>query len=149
MKIAIGSDHGGYHLKETIKKYLLDNNYEIEDFGTHCTESVDYPDFALPVAEAVADGQFDRGILICGTGQGISIAANKVKGIRAAVVSETFSARMSRLHNNANILALGGRVIGPDLALEIVDVWLKTSFEGGRHERRVNKIGDIERKYNR
>lgn len=149
MKIAIGSDHGGYLLKENIKEYLLAHHYEIEDFGTHSTNSVDYPDFAQAVAEAVADGQFDRGILICGTGLGISIAANKVRGIRAAVVHESFSAKMSRQHNNANILALGGRVVGPDLAMEIVDVWLNTPFEGGRHERRVNKIGAIEKKYNR
>lgn len=149
MKIVIASDHGGYILKEHIKKYLEDNKYDIEDFGTHSLESVDYPDFAQKVAEAVAQGQYDRGILICGTGLGISIAANKVRGIRAAVVTESFSAKMSRLHNNANVLALGGRVVGPDLATEIVDVWINTSFEGGRHERRVNKIMDIERKYER
>jgi len=149
MKIVIASDHGGYLLKEHIKKYLEDNKYDIKDFGTHSLESVDYPDFAQEVAEAVAQGQYDRGILICGTGLGISIAANKVRGIRAAVVSESFSAKMSRLHNNANILALGGRVVGPDLATEIVDVWINTPFEGGRHERRVNKISQIEEKYSR
>jgi ribose 5-phosphate isomerase B len=149
MKIVIASDHGGYVLKEHIKKYLEENNYDVEDVGTHSLESVDYPDFAQKVAEAVAQGQYDRGILICGTGLGISIAANKVRGIRAAVVSESFSAKMSRLHNNANVLALGGRVVGPDLATEIVDVWINTPFEGGRHERRVNKIMDIERKYER
>src|SRR5690554_4037024 len=149
MKIVIASDHGGYLLKEHIKKYLEDNKYDIKDFGTHSLESVDYPDFAQEVAEAVAQGQYDRGILICGTGLGISIAANKVRGIRAAVVSESFSAKMSRLHNNANILALGGRVVGPDLATEIVEVWINTPFEGGRHERRVNKISQIEEKYSR
>ena len=149
MKVVIGSDHGGYLLKEQIKKYLEEQQYEIEDFGTHSQESVDYPDFAQKVAEAVANGQFDRGILICGTGLGISIAANKVKGIRAAVVNECFSARLSRFHNDANILALGGRVIGPDLAMEIVDVWMKTPFEGGRHARRVNKITEIEKKYSK
>ena len=147
MKIVIASDHGGFLLKEHIRKYLEDNNYDIEDFGTQSLESVDYPEFAQKAAEAVAQGQFDRGILICGTGQGISMAANKVRGIRAAVVTESFSAKMSRLHNNANILALGGRVVGPDLATEIVDVWLNTAFEGGRHERRVNKIGQIEEKH--
>ena len=146
MKIAIGSDHGGYFLKEHIKRYLQEKEYDIEDFGTHSSESVDYPDIAVKVAEAVAEGQYERGILLCGTGLGISIAANKVKGIRAAVVSECFSARMSRLHNDANILALGGRVVGPDLATEILDVWLETPFEGGRHERRVNKISEIEKK---
>lgn len=147
MKIVIGSDHGGYILKEHIKKYLEDNNYNVEDFGTHSMESVDYPEFGQKVAEAVAQGKFDKGILICGTGLGISIAANKVKGIRAAVVSESFSAKMSRLHNNANILALGGRVVGPDLAVEIVDVWLNTPFEGGRHQNRLDKITEIENKY--
>lgn len=146
MKIVIGSDHGGYFLKEHIKRYLQEKEYHIEDFGTHTSESVDYPDIAVKVADAVVEGEYDRGILLCGTGLGISIAANKVKGIRAAVVSECFSARMSRLHNDANILALGGRVVGPDLATEILDVWLKTPFEGGRHERRVNKISEIEKK---
>ncbi len=149
MKIAIGSDHGGYHLKEHIKKYLEENDYEIKDFGTHSLESVDYPDFAQVVAEAVAAGEYDKGILICGTGLGISIAANKVKGIRATVVNDCYSAKMSRAHNNANILALGGRVVGPDLATEITKIWLETPFEGGRHQRRIDKISDIENKYNR
>lgn len=149
MKIAIGSDHGGYHLKEHIKKYLEEKNFDIEDFGTNSLESVDYSDFAREVAEAVAQGKFDRGILICGTGLGISIAANKVRGIRAAVVSDCYSAKMSRAHNNANILALGGRVVGPDLATEIVETWMETPFEGGRHQRRIDKITDIEEKYNR
>lgn len=147
MKIAIGSDHGGYNLKEAIKKHLEEKGIEYKDFGTNSAESVDYPEFGMRVAEAVKSGEFDKGIVCCGTGIGISISANKVPGIRCAVVSDTFSAEMSRLHNNANVLALGERVVGKGLALKIVDVWLETEFEGGRHERRVNKIGDIEAKY--
>ncbi|MBF7096164.1 ribose 5-phosphate isomerase B [Alkalibacter mobilis] len=149
MKIAIGSDHGGFQLKETVKEYLLDKNYEVEDFGAYDTESVDYPEIGEKVALSVKDGESEKGIIVCGTGLGISISANKIPGIRAALVSDTFSAKMSRAHNDANILALGGRVLGTDLALEIVDTWLKTDFEGGRHERRVNKIKDLESKYNK
>ena len=118
---------------------------DYKDFGTHSIESVDYPDVALPVAQSVADGLFDRGILICGTGIGIGIAANKVKGIRAALVHDTFSAHASREHNDANILTMGERVIGPGLARDIVTIWLATDFEGGRHERRVEKIMAIEK----
>lgn len=147
MKIAIGSDHGGYSLKEAIKKHLEEKGIEYRDFGTNGTESVDYPEFGMKVAEAVKSDEYDKGILCCGTGIGISISANKVPGIRCAAVSDTFSAEMSRAHNNANILALGERVIGEGLALKIVDVWLETKFEGGRHGRRVGKIGDIEGKY--
>lgn len=149
MKIALGSDHGGYHLKEAVKTYLEEKEYEVTDFGTCGTESVDYPEIGEKVALAVRDGESDRGIIVCGTGLGISISANKIPGIRAALVSDTFTAKMSRAHNDANILALGGRVLGVDLALEIVDVWLHTDFEGGRHERRVNKIKDLETKYNK
>lgn len=145
MNIVIGSDHGGYHLKEEIKAVLADFDVEIEDVGCDCTDSVDYTDYALPVATKVASGEADRGILVCGTGQGMAISANKVKGIRCAVVNDTFSARMSREHNNANVLALGERVTGPGLASDIVKIWLKTEFAGGRHERRVNKIQHIER----
>jgi ribose 5-phosphate isomerase B len=146
LRIAIGSDHGGYQLKEEIKKALLEKKYEIKDFGTHSTDSCDYPDIALPLAQAVAAGEFDKGILICGTGIGISIAANKVPGIRAALCHDTFSARASREHNDANILALGERVIGKGLALEIVDVWLASEFSGGRHQKRVDKIAAIEKR---
>lgn len=146
MKIAIGSDHGGYHLKEELKSVLADLDVEIEDVGCDCTDSVDYSDYALPVASKVASGEVARGILICGTGIGMSISANKVPGIRCAVVTDTFSARMSREHNNANVLALGERVTGPGLAADIVKIWLQTEFAGGRHERRVNKIHDIESK---
>lgn len=145
MKIAIGADHGGFSLKEDIKQLLDELGYEYQDFGTHSRDSVDYPDVAVPVAQAVAAGQFDRGILICGTGIGIGIAANKVKGIRAALVHDTFSAHASREHNDANILTMGERVIGPGLARDIVKIWLSTEFEGGRHERRVTKIMDIEK----
>jgi ribose 5-phosphate isomerase B len=144
MKIAIGSDHGGYNLKEAIKKHLESKEIDYKDFGTDSTESVDYPEFGKKVAKAVNTEKFDKGIVCCGTGIGISISANKVPGIRCAVVSDTFSAEMSRAHNNANVLALGERVIGQGLALKIVDVWLETEFEGGRHQRRVGKIGEIE-----
>lgn len=145
MKVAIGADHGGYRLKEDIKGLLEDLGVDYKDFGTHSIESVDYPDVALPVAQSVADGLFDRGILICGTGIGIGIAANKVKGIRAALVHDTFSAHACREHNDANILTMGERVIGPGLARDIVTIWLATNFEGGRHERRVEKIMAIEK----
>ncbi|SHF00043.1 ribose 5-phosphate isomerase B [Alkalibacter saccharofermentans] len=149
MKIALGSDHGGFHLKEVIKEYLKDKNYEIEDFGAYDTSSIDYPEIGEKVAIAVKDSVADKGIIVCGTGLGISISANKVPGIRAALVSDTFSAKMSRAHNDANILALGGRVLGDDLALEIVEAWLNTEFEGGRHGIRVDKIKDLENKYNK
>ncbi|WZL73597.1 ribose 5-phosphate isomerase B [Clostridiaceae bacterium 35-E11] len=149
MKIALGSDHGGYNLKEAIKKYLDERQIAYEDFGTNATASVDYPEFGRKVAEAVTSQACDKGIICCGTGIGISISANKVPGIRCAVVSDTFSAQMSREHNNANILALGERVIGVGLALKIVEVWLETEFAGGRHERRVNLISDIEQKYHK
>lgn len=145
MKVAIGADHGGYRLKEDIKGLLEDLGVDYKDFGTYSTESVDYPDVALPVAQSVADGLFDRGILICGTGIGIGIAANKVKGIRAALVHDTFSAHACREHNDANVLTMGERVIGPGLARDIVTLWLATDFEGGRHERRVEKIMAIEK----
>ncbi len=147
MKIAIGADHGGFSLKQLIIQHLKEKAYEIIDLGTNNGDSVDYPEFGEKVAMAVKNGEVDRGIVICGTGLGISISANKVPGIRAALVSETFSARMSIEHNNANVLALGARVIGPDLALEIVDVWINSKFLGDRHERRVNKITEIEKKF--
>jgi ribose 5-phosphate isomerase B len=147
MKVAIAADHGGYSLKEEIRELLNELGHEAYDFGTNSMESVDYPDYALPVAEGVADGHFDRGILICGTGLGMSIAANKVPGVRAVVVHDTFSAKATRQHNNSNVLAIGGRVIGAGLAQEIVTVWLQTEFEGGRHSDRINKISEIENKY--
>ncbi len=144
MEIGIGSDHAGYELKEYIKDYLKEEGIEYVDYGTNTIDSVDYTDYAKKVAEAVATGEVEKAIVICGTGIGISIACNKVKGIRCALCSDTYSARMSMEHNNANILALGGRVIGRDLAIEIVSVWLKSKFQGGKHERRINKISDIE-----
>ncbi|WP_418222857.1 ribose 5-phosphate isomerase B [Clostridium isatidis] len=149
MKIALGSDHGGFELKETIKKFLLTEGYEIKDFGSNSTESCDYPDYALPVAEAVAKKEFDFGILVCGTGIGISIAANKVPGIRAALCSDTFSAHATREHNDANILTLGQRVVGEGLALDIVKTFLNTEFQGGRHQKRIDKITEIEKKYSK
>ena len=149
MKIGFGSDHGGYNLKSKLISYLKENNYEVLDFGTFGTESVDYPDYGLKVAEAVKNGECDRGIVICGTGLGISISANKVPGIRAAVCTNSYMARMSREHNDANVLALGERVVGLDLAIDIVDAWLKAEFQGGRHEARVGKISEIEKKYNK
>jgi ribose 5-phosphate isomerase B len=144
MKVAIASDHGGLKIREEIKGLLKDMGIEFEDFGCDCETSVDYPDYALPVAQKVANGEFDRGILICGTGIGMSIAANKVKGIRCALVHDTFSARATREHNDTNILAMGERVIGPGLARDIAKIWLSTEFEGGRHATRVGKITDIE-----
>lgn len=144
MKVAIGADHGGVHLKATIKALLDELNVAYTDFGTDSEDSVDYPDIAEPVAKAVAAGEYDRGILICGTGIGIGIAANKVAGIRAALCHDTFSAHASREHNNANILTMGERVIGPGLASDIVKIWLASEFEGGRHERRVAKIAELE-----
>ncbi|MCE5324758.1 ribose 5-phosphate isomerase B [bacterium] len=143
--IAIGSDHAGYYLKESLIEDLRADGYQIQDFGTFSLESVDYPDIAREVAEAISSGRFERGILVCGTGIGISIAANKVKGIRATVCSDTFSARMSREHNNANIIAVGARVVGAGLALDIVKSFLETPFEyGSRHERRVDKINALD-----
>lgn len=149
MKIAIGSDHGGYVLKEQIYQYLLEEGWDVTDFGTHNEESCDYPVYAQKVAEAVAAGKYQRGILLCGTGIGISIAANKVPGIRCALVSDCYSARATRQHNDSNILALGGRVVGPELALDIVKTWIATAFEAGRHQRRVDLILEMEKKYNK
>lgn len=145
MRLAIGSDHGGFRLKQEIIKVLGEDGLEFRDFGTFSLESCDYPDIALAVAEAVSRNEFTHGIIICGTGIGVAIAANKVQGIRAALCHDTFSARMAREHNDANILTLGERVIGPGLAVEIVRVWLNSGFAGGRHSRRVEKIGEIER----
>lgn len=146
MKIAIGADHGGFNLKKDIIGLLEELGHEYKDFGTHSAESIDYPDVAIPVAEAVAAGEFDRGILICGTGIGIGIAANKVKGIRAALVHDSFSAKATRQHNDSNIMTMGERVIAPGLALDLVATWLDTDFEGGRHSNRVDKMSAYETK---
>ncbi|MCD6167163.1 ribose 5-phosphate isomerase B [bacterium] len=144
MKIAIASDHAGFDLKEKIKKFLEDKNIEYQDFGTFSKERVDYPDYGKIVAQVVANNQFERGILICGTGIGMAIVANKIKGIRAACCTSTYLADRSRRHNDANILTLGGRVLSPEAAFEIVTVWLNTPFEGGRHLIRVKKIKELE-----
>ncbi len=142
--IAIASDHGGYMLKEHIKAYLAAKGITCEDFGTNSTDSCDYPDFAKPAAEAVANGQCEKGIVICTTGIGISISANKVKGIRCALCTDTLTAEMTRRHNDANMLAMGAGIVGPMLAERIVDTFLSTEFEGGRHARRVAKMMEIE-----
>lgn len=139
-QIAIGCDHVGFELKTHIIEHLQSKGYGIKDFGTHSTERTDYPLFAKAVADAVTKGECEKGILVCGTGVGISIAANKVKGVRAVVCSEPYSALLSRAHNDTNILALGARVVGRDLALMIADIWLGGEFEGGRHQRRVEMI---------
>lgn len=143
MKIAIASDHGGYTLKETVKKHLEDRGYEVSDLGTHSEESVDYPVYGKLCGEAVANGEADLGVVCCGTGIGISIAANKVKGIRCGLCTSVEMAHLTKQHNNANILALGGRTTAPELALAIVDEWLDTEFEGGRHQRRVDMLDEM------
>ncbi len=142
--IAIGSDHGGFELKAEIKKHLDEQGIAYQDFGTDSTESCDYPVYAEAVARAVASGEMEKGILICGTGIGVSIAANKVKGIRAALCGDCYSAEFTRLHNDANILTMGARVTGSGLACKIVDTFLTTEFTGGRHARRIALIADIE-----
>ncbi len=146
MKIAIGCDHAGFQYKEIVKKHLEEKGFEVIDKGTYSEERVDYPVYGEAVANAVASGEADKGIVICGTGIGISISANKVKGIRAALCTNEYMARMARKHNDANILAFGARVLGIDVALGIVDEFFSTDFEGGRHERRVNLIKEIEEK---
>ena len=144
MKIAMGCDHGGFDLKEEIKAYLAGQGHEVEDFGCCGKESCDYPEFAEAAARAVAEGKCERGIVICTTGIGISISANKVKGVRCALCGDPWSAEMTRRHNDANMLAMGAGVVGPLLARQIVEAFLKFDFEGGRHQRRVDKMMDIE-----
>ena len=140
MKIAIASDHGGFNLKKIITDYLSIKNIEFYDFGAHDTTSCDYPIYAKQVAQAILSGNFDRGILVCGTGVGMSIMANRFRGIRAVNTSDTYTAKMSRLHNNSNVLCLGQRVLGEGLALSIVDAWLNAEFEAGRHQRRIDML---------
>ena len=140
MKFSIGCDHGGYEYKEQIVSYLKEKGYECVDVGTYSTDSCDYPVIARAVTTKITTGEADSGILVCGTGIGMSIVANKVKGIRAALCGDTFSARASRAHNNSNVLCLGERVIGINLAMDIVDIWLESKFEGGRHQRRVDMM---------
>ncbi len=147
MKIAIACDHGGLNLKNEVKKYLASHGYEYEDFGTDTTDSCDYPDFALPAAEAVASGACDLGIVVCSTGIGVSMVANKVPGVRCAHCHDSYCARFTRMHNNANMLAMGEKVVGIGYALDIVEAFLTAQFEGGRHSRRVDKITAIEKKY--
>ena len=142
--IVLAADHGGYLLKEEVKKHLDEKGVQYIDCGTHSTDSVDYPDMAKLACDKIVSGEAKLGLLFCGTGVGISIAANKIKGIRACCCSDTFSAKYTRLHNDANVLAMGGRVVGPGLACEMVDLFLNTEFEGGRHQRRVDKIKALE-----
>lgn len=144
--IAIACDHGAYALKETLKAHLDARGLAYKDFGTYSEASCDYPDFAGPAAEAVAAGECDRGIVLCTTGIGVSITANKVQGIRCALLSDVMSARLTRQHNDTNMMALGAGVVGPMLAMEIVDTWLDTAFEGGRHQRRIDKMMALEQK---
>jgi ribose 5-phosphate isomerase B len=143
MKIIVGADHAGYPMKEKVKAFLQDRGITVEDVGTHGHESVDYTDFGKKVATQVSQGTFQRGILICGTGLGMSMVANRFPGVRAALANDLFSAIMSRRHNDSNVLVMGGRLIGDGLALQLVDTWLETPFEGGRHQRRLEKM-DIE-----
>lgn len=145
--IVIGSDHGGLSLKLALKSYLERRGVAVTDAGTDNGDSVDYPDFGLKVAEMVATGNVESGILVCGTGIGMSIAANKVPGIRAALVTDVFMARMAKEHNNANVLVLGGRVLDEQKACDLVGTWLDADFEGGRHQGRLDKIAEIEKKY--
>lgn len=147
MKIALGADHGGYSLKEEIKTWLQTSGYEVVDYGCNSAESVDYPEYALMVANEVANGSEDIGILVCGTGIGMSITANKVPGIRAALCNDVYCAEHARRHNDANIMAIGGRVVAPETAVEIVKTFLTSEFEGGRHERRVQEIMQVEKEW--
>jgi ribose 5-phosphate isomerase B len=147
MKIMVGCDHGGFELKVKIVLHLRDQGYQVEDIGANSSKAVDYPSYAVKVAQAVAGGEVDRGILICGTGIGMCIAANRISGVRAVVVNEPYAAKMSRRHNDSNVLCLGGRLLGLGMAMEILDVWLKEPFEGGRHQRRVDLIDSHCRDY--
>src|SRR5438128_2694543 len=143
--VALGADHAGFPLKEDLKAWLTSRGHDVVDLGTHSTESVDYPDFAVGVGGAVTAGKADCGVLVCGTGIGMAMAANKVSGVRAAACSDAYTARMSREHNDANILALGARITGRDAAIEILETWLEAEFAGGRHARRVDKIVELDR----
>lgn len=143
MIIAMASDHGGFALKKMVKEHLTERGFKIVDLGTHSEESVDYPQYGKACGEAVASGKADLGVVVCGTGIGISIAANKVKGVRCGLCTSVEMAELTKKHNNANVLALGGRTTEPELALQIVDAWLDTEFEGGRHQRRVNMLDEM------
>ena len=145
MKIALGADHGGFELKETIKTALEADGHTIVDLGTHSTDSVDYPYYGAAVGRAVADGTVDRGIAVCGTGIGISIAANKIKGVRAALCTSLYMAELTRRHNDSNVLCLGGRVTDLELGVQIAKLWIETEFEGGRHQKRIDMIHELEK----
>ncbi|MBI2220714.1 MAG: ribose 5-phosphate isomerase B [Acidobacteria bacterium] len=146
MRVAIGADHAGFPLKEHLKQTLAGLGHEVQDHGTSDNTATDYPPICAAVGRAVAEGRADRGIVLGGSGQGEQIAANKVRGVRAALCNDLYTARMSRLHNDANVLSIGGRIVAPGLADEILKVWLETAFEGGRHQRRIDQIAEIERK---
>jgi ribose 5-phosphate isomerase B len=149
VRLAIGSDHAGYRLKEDLKGYLKELGHEVEDLGTDSEEPVDYPPYCAAVGRAVRDGRADRGIVLGGSGQGEQVSANKVRGVRAALCNDLFTARLSREHNDANVVAIGARIVAPALAREIVRTWLETGFDGGRHERRIRMIEEIEREEGR
>jgi ribose 5-phosphate isomerase B len=144
MKIAIGADHAGFHLKEALRRKLTESGHQVVDVGTHSTESTDYPDFAAAVARQVARGDADRGILVCSSGVGMSIAANKIRGIRAALGVNAEEVALTRSHNDSNVLALGAKFTDPETAARLVDIFLQTPFDGGRHERRLKKVADLE-----
>lgn len=145
-KIAIASDHAGKEMKDELKEYLLELGVDVVDMGVHNNESVDYPDYGIPVAEKVSQGELQRGVLICGTGIGMSILANKFPGVRAALVNDVYTSKMAKEHNDANIIVIGGRVVGKGIAREIIRTWLASKFEGGRHKRRLDKIIETEKK---
>ena len=144
LSVALGADHAGWELKEALKSWLMEGGYQVLDFGTHSPDSVDYPDYAQQVGESIAVGKVERGVLVCGTGIGLAMAANKVAGVRAALCGDAYTARMSREHNDANVLALAGRMMDADMGRAILKVWLETEFAGGRHARRVDKIIDMD-----
>ncbi len=146
MRIAAGADHAGWNLKEALVNYLIDRGWDVEDFGTFGPDSVDYPDYANKVALAVTNADVERGLLVCGSGQGMCIVANKTPGVRASLAHDVISARLARQHNDANVLTMGARFVAPELAQEILEVWLATPYEGGRHQRRLEKIEQIERR---
>ena len=147
MTVALGCDHAGWELKERLKAWLIQTGHQVLDFGTHSPDSVDYPDYALQVADSIANGKVERGVLVCGTGIGMAMTANKVPGVRAAFCPDPFTARLSREHNDANVLTLGGRLMGSEMAIEILGIWLATPFQGGRHSRRIEKIREAEERY--
>ena len=147
MTVALGCDHAGWELKERLKAWLIQVGHQVLDFGTHSPDPVDYPDYAIQVADSVANGKAERGVLICGTGIGMAMAANKIPGVRAAFCPDLFTARLSREHNDSNVLTLGGRLMGREMAIEILGIWLATPFQGGRHSRRIAKITEAEERH--